>query len=161
MKEKNTTEDILSRSSLKENPFGVPSGYFAAMQEEVMQKISSGNAMEQEEEPQAAPATFITYFKPALSLAAVFAIVFGMGWSVMKVTEIYAPETELAKIDETPLTEEEEIISILDITLEDIYMAGNTAAEEDAQPTITLNKEVIEQYLIDSGYPLTGIATLE
>lgn len=161
MKEKNTTEDILSRSSLKENPFGVPSGYFAAMQEEVMQKISSGNAMEQEEEPQAAPATFITYFKPALSLAAVFAIVFGMGWSVMKVTEIYAPETELAKIDETPLTEEEEIISILDITLEDIYMAGNTAAEEDAQPTITLNKEVIEQYLIDSGYPLTAIATLE
>ena len=161
MKEKNTTEDILSRSSLKENPFGVPSGYFAAMQEEVMQKISSGNAMETEEEPQAAPATFITYFKPALSLAAVFAIVFGMGWSVMKVTEIYAPETELAKIDETPLTEEEEIISILDITLEDIYMAGNTAAEEDAQPTITLNKEVIEQYLIDSGYPLTAIATLE
>ena len=161
MKEKNTTEDILNRSSLKENPFGVPSGYFAAMQEEVMQKISSGNAMEQEEEPQAAPATFITYFKPALSLAAVFAIVFGMGWSVMKVTEIYAPETELAKIDETPLTEEEEIISILDITLEDIYMAGNTAAEEDAQPTITLNKEVIEQYLIDSGYPLTAIATLE
>lgn len=161
MKEKNTTEDILSRSSLKENPFGVPSGYFAAMQEEVMQKISSGNAMEQEEEPQAAPATFITYFKPALSLAAVFAIVFGMGWSVMKVTEIYAPETELAQIDETPLTEEEEIISILDITLEDIYMAGNTAAEEDAQPTITLNKEVIEQYLIDSGYPLTAIATLE
>ena len=161
MKEKNTTEDILSRSSLKENPFGVPSGYFAAMQEEVMQKISSGNAMEQEEEPQAAPATFITYFKPALSLAAVFAIVFGMGWSVMKVTEIYAPETELAQIDETPLTEEEEIISILDITLEDIYMAGNIAAEEDAQPTITLNKEVIEQYLIDSGYPLTAIATLE
>ena len=161
MKEKNTTEDILSRSSLKENPFGVPSGYFAAMQEEVMQKISSGNAMEQEEEPQAAPATFITYFKPALSLAAVFAIVFGMGWSVMTVTEIYAPETELAQIDETPLTEEEEIISILDITLEDIYMAGNIAAEEDAQPTITLNKEVIEQYLIDSGYPLTAIATLE
>ena len=79
MKEKNTTEDILGRSSLKENPFGVPSGYFAAMQEEVMQKISSGNAMETEEEPQAAPATFITYFKPALSLAAVFAIVFGMG----------------------------------------------------------------------------------
>ena len=161
MKEKNTTEDILSRSSLKENPFGVPSGYFAAMQEEVMQKISSGNAMEQEEEPQAAPATFITYFKPALSLAAVFAIVFGMGWSVMKVTEAYTPQTEFAQIDETPLTEEEEIISILDITLEDIYMAGNTTAEEDAQPTITLNKEVIEQYLIDSGYPLTAIATLE
>ena len=161
MKEKNNTEDILDRSSLKENPFGVPAGYFAAMQEEVMQKISPTPTMEPQEEAPAAPATFITYFKPALSLAAVFAIVFGMGWSVMKVTEIFAPEVPLAQTEDTPLTDEEEIISILNISVEDIYMAGNTAAEEDAQPTITLNKEVIEQYLIDSGYPLTAIATLE
>ena len=161
MKEKNTTEDILSRSSLKENPFGVPSGYFAAMQEEVMQKISSGNAMEQEEEPQAAPATFITYFKPALALVAVFAIVFGMGWSVMKVTEIYAPETPLAQTEEVSLTEEEEMISILDINIEDIYVASNPTAEDDLPANTTLNKEVIEQYLIDSGYPLTAIAILE
>ena len=161
MKEKNNTEDILGRSSLKENPFGVPAGYFAAMQEEVMQKISPTAAMEPQEEAPAAPATFITYFKPALSLAAVFAIVFGMGWSVMKVTEIYAPETELAKTEETPLTEEEEIISILDISIEDIYMAGTTVTEEDAPASTTLNKDVIEQYLIDSGYPLTAIATLE
>lgn len=161
MKEKNTAEDILGRSSLKENPFGVPSGYFAAMQEEVMQKISSGNAMEQEEEPQAAPATFITYFKPALSLAAVFAIVFGMGWSVMKVTEIFAPEVPLAQTEDTPLTDEEEIISILNISVEDIYMAGTTVTEEDAPASTTLNKDVIEQYLIDGGYPLTAIATLE
>ena len=161
MKEKNNTEDILGRSSLKENPFGVPAGYFAAMQEEVMQKISPTAAMEPQEEAPAAPATFITYFKPALSLAAVFAIVFGMGWSVMKVTEIYAPETELAKTEETPLTEEEEIISILDISVEDIYMAGTTVTEEDAPSSTTLNKDVIEQYLIDSGYPLTAIATLE
>ena len=66
MKEKNNTEDILGRSSLKENPFGVPAGYFAAMQEEVMQKISPTAAMELQEEAPAAPATFITYFKPAL-----------------------------------------------------------------------------------------------
>jgi hypothetical protein len=161
MKEKNNTEDILGRSSLKENPFGVPAGYFAAMQEEVMQKISSGNAMEQEEEPQAAPATFITYFKPALSLAAVFAIVFGMGWSVMKVTEIFAPEVPLAQTEDTPLTEEEEIISILNISVEDIYMAGATDTEEDAPASTAISEEMIEQYLIDSGYPLTALATLE
>ena len=161
MKDNNTTKDILERSSLKENPFGVPNGYFAAMQEEVMQKISSGNAMETEEEPQRAPVTFITYFKPALSLAAVFAIVFGMGWSVMKVTEIYAPETPLAQTEEISLTEEEEIISILDINVEDIYAASNPSAEDDLPANTTLDKEVIEQYLIDSGYPLTAIAILE
>ena len=40
-------------------------------------------------------------------------------------------------------------------------MAGATAIEEDAPASTTLNKDVIEQYLIDSGYPLTAIATLE
>ena len=161
MKEKNNTEDILGRSSLKENPFGVPAGYFAAMQEEVMQKISPTAAMEPQEEAPAAPATFITYFKPALSLAAVFAIVFGMGWSVMKVTEIFAPEVPLAQTEETPLTDEEEIISILNINVDDIYVAGAPADDEDLPFDTTLNKEVIEQYLIDSGYPLTAIAILE
>lgn len=161
MKEKNNTEDILGRSSLKENPFGVPAGYFAAMQEEVMQKISPTAAMEPQEEAPAAPATFITYLKPALSLAAVFAIVFGMGWSVMKVTEIFAPEVPLAQTEDTPLTDEEEIISILNISVEDIYMAGATDAEEENPASTAISEEMIEQYLIDSGYPLTAIATLE
>ena len=157
MKEKNTTEDILSKSLLKENPFGVPKGYFDAMKQEIMETISAKGAAQQEE-VETSPVTFMAYLKPALSLAAVFAIVFGMGWGVMKVTEAYAPQTEFAKIDETPLTEEEEIISILNITMEDI-MATNTATEET--PETTLDEEAIEQYLIDSGYPSTAIALVE
>ena len=159
MKEKNTTEDILSKSSLKENPFGVPKGYFDAMKQEIMETISAKGAAQQEE-VETSPVTFMAYLKPALSLAAVFAIVFGMGWSVMKVTEIYTPKTELAQTEETPLTEEEEIISILDITIEDIYMAGASTTEDDPA-NATLNEEVIEQYLIESGYPSTAIALLE
>jgi hypothetical protein len=84
-----------------------------------------------------------------------------MGWSVMKVTEAYVPETGSAKIDQTPLTEEEEIISILNISVEDIYMAGATDTEEDAPASTAISEEMIEQYLIDSGYPLTALATLE
>ena len=41
MKQKKEMEDILSRSSLKENHFGVPAGYFTSVQDEVMQKISA------------------------------------------------------------------------------------------------------------------------
>lgn len=158
MKDKLTQEDILSRSSLKENPFGVPKGYFDTMKQEIMETISAQGAAQHEEEMEVAPVTFMAYLKPALSLAAVFAIVFGMGWGVMKVTEAYAPQTEFAKIDETPLTEEEEIISILNITMEDI-MTTNTATEET--PETTLDEEAIEQYLIDSGYPSTAIALVE
>ena len=41
MKANKEPEDILDRSSLKENPFGVPQGYFENMQQEVMDKIAA------------------------------------------------------------------------------------------------------------------------
>ncbi len=160
MDKKNNIEDILSSQELKENPFGVPKGYFDTMKLEVMKKISAMGPMEQEEVEPAAPVTFIAYLKPAISLAAVFAIVFGMGYGVMKITDTYTPETELIGEENVTLTDEEEFISILNITLEDIYTADNHPHEE-ASGTIILDEEVIEQYLIDSGYPSTAIAQLE
>ena len=40
-------------------------------------------------------------------------------------------------------------------------MAGATDAEEENPASTAISEEMIEQYLIDSGYPLTAIATLE
>lgn len=158
MEKRNNTHDILQTSRLKENPFGVPGGYFASVKESVMEQIpapetSFGENQEREK------ATFMTYFKPALSLAAVFAIVFGMGWSVMKVTEIYAPEG-LAQTEEIQLTEEEELISILDISLETLISAENST-EEIAIDESLLNTEEIEQYLIDTRLPSYALALVE
>ena len=72
MKTNKVPEDILDRDVLKNNPFGVPEGYFRDMKQEVMDKIAATRIAEEDMAP-AEPATFFTYLKPALSLAAVFA----------------------------------------------------------------------------------------
>lgn len=173
MKEKKDMEDILGRSSLKENPFGVPKGYFETMQQEVIEKISAIPVMEQEyEEPVSQPVTFFTYLKPAIGLAAVFAIVFGMGYGVMKLTGTsqsesldlnlqadITPDEIVVENTGTELTEEE-VVSIMGNSLEDLFAQENTDSSTEIMQT-EINKEEIEQYLIDSRVTTTVLALLE
>lgn len=166
MKQNKEMEDILSRSSLKENPFGVPAGYFTSMQEEVMEKISARPVAQpySEEVSEAAPSTFLTYFKPALGLAATFGIIFGLGWGAMKITGTYTQDGAANEMSFTDNMQEEisedDIISILDITIEDLYAEGD-AETDTSTPTMVLDEETIEQYLIDTRLPSTAIALLE
>lgn len=166
MKQNQEMEDILSRGSLKENPFGVPAGYFTSVQEEVMEKISAipVAGTYSEEEVKAEPATFMTYFKPAFAMAAMFGLIFGIGWGAMKLTETGTGETTSDKTIITENTQgdmtEEEIISILNITIEDLYAAGDDEVETPAS-TMELDGETIEQYLIDTRLPSSAIALLE
>lgn len=167
MKQEKEMEDILSRSSLKENPFGVPAGYFTSMQEEVMEKISATPVAQpySKEETEAAPATFMTYFKPAFAMAAMFGLVFGIGWGAMKITGTYTedvPGNEHVVLGDVQreTEEEEDIYSILDITIEDILTADNAELDIPANPTV-LDDETIEQYLIDTRVSSTAIALLE
>ncbi len=166
MKQEKEMEDILSRSSLKENPFGVPAGYFTSMQEEVMEKISATPVAQpySKEETEAAPATFMTYFKPAFAMAAMFGLVFGIGWGAMKITGTYTEDVpgneQVVLGDVQGEMEEEDIYSILDITIEDILTADNAELDIPANPTV-LDDETIEQYLIDTRVSSTAIALLE
>ncbi len=164
MKQNKEMEDILSRSSLKENPFGTPAGYFTSVQEEIMQKISAIPVAKpyNEEAEEAAPATFMTYFKPAFSLAAMFGLIFGLGWGAMKITNTYTGDTpeNITVFSENTHEEmsEDDIISILDITVEDLYAAEAT----DSGHTMELDAQVIEEYLIeDTRLSTTAIALLE
>lgn len=162
----NDFKDILEEKKLKENPFGVPQGYFESMRQEVMEKISATPVYNP---AKAEPATFMTYFKPAFALAAVFAIVFGMGYGAMYITgtshnlgeELQAQQTDNAVVDDsgTELTEDE-IISIIGNTLENLYAQESSETTiEIAEPEI--NKEEIEQYLIDTRISTIALALLE
>ena len=166
MKQNKEMEDILSRSSLKENPFGVPAGYFTSMQEEVMEKISARPiaGTYSEETVQAAPATFMTYLRPAFAMAAMFGLIFGIGWSAMKITGSYTQDGAANEMIFTESMQEEisedEIISILDITIEDLYAEEDTETGTPVTTTV-LDEETIEQYLIDTRLPSMAIALLE
>lgn len=157
-------EDILGRETLKTNPFGVPQGYFANMKQEVMDKIAASTVAEEDMAP-AEPATFITYLKPALSLAAVFAMVFGIGYGAMKITGTYTDDaaeqvpvlSEVYTETSTGLTEEE-MISILDICMDDIIA---DQGEDEEEIALYINNEDIEEYLIENRISSIQIAMLE
>ena len=161
MKANKEPEDILGRSSLKENLFGVPQGYFENMQQEVMDKIAATSVAD-EDIAQAEPVTFLTYLKPAISLAAVFGIVFGLGYGTMKLTDSYnndIPESVLSETSSETSTglSEDEIISILDISIDDLL----TAQREEEIEQIQINNEEIEEYLIENRISSIQIAMLE
>lgn len=159
-------KDILEEKKLKENPFGVPQGYFESMRQEVMEKISATPVYVPEKEE---PATFMTYFKPAFALAAVFAIVFGMGYGAMYITgtaqdeetQLHAQQTleENATFAGTEISEDE-LIYLIGDTLENLYAQESSDASIDiVEPEI--NKEEIEQYLIDTRISTIALALLE
>lgn len=161
MKANREPEDILDRNSLKENPFGIPQGYFENMQQEVMDKIAATSVAD-EDIAQAEPATFLTYLKPAISLAAVFGIVFGLGYGTMKLTDSYnndIPESVLSETSSETSTglSEDEMISILDISIDDLL----TAQREEEIEQIQINNEEIEEYLIENRISSIQIAMLE
>ena len=91
-------------------------------------------------------------------------LVFGIGWGAMKITGTYTedvPGNEHVVLgDVQGETEEEDIYSILDITIEDILTAENAELDIPANPTV-LDDETIEQYLIDTRVSSTAIALLE
>lgn len=159
-------KDILEDRKLKENPFGVPQGYFESMRQEVMGKISATPVYDSQK---AEPATFMTYFKPAFALAAVFAIVFGMGYGAMYMTgtvqdeetQLQAQQTleENATFAGTEISEDE-LIYLIGDTLENLYAQESSDASIDiVEPEI--NKEEIEQYLIDTRISTIALALLE
>ncbi|MBQ7017467.1 MAG: hypothetical protein IJN06_00485 [Bacteroidales bacterium] len=159
-------KDILEKERLKENPFGTPQGYFESMRQEVMEKISATPVYVPEKEE---PATFMTYFKPAFALAAVFAIVFGMGYGAMYITgtaqdeetQLQAQQTleENATFAGTEISEDE-LIYLIGDTLENLYAQESSDASIDiVEPEI--NKEEIEQYLIDTRISTIALALLE
>ena len=159
-------KDILEKERLKENPFGTPQGYFESMRQAVMEKISATPVYVPEKEE---PATFMTYFKPAFALAAVFAIVFGMGYGAMYITgtaqdeetQLQAQQTleENATFAGTEISEDE-LIYLIGDTLENLYAQESSDASIDiVEPEI--NKEEIEQYLIDTRISTIALALLE
>lgn len=170
MNNKKEMDDILQRSSLKENPFGTPKGYFEAMQQEVLEKISAiPVAPEYDEEQVQEPATFKTYFVPAFSLAAMFGIIFGLGWGAMKLTGTGegSAQADLTVFSEnmeefaTPSVQteisEDEMLNILHISIEDLITAQNTEDEIYVQ----ISDEEIEEYLIENRISTTQLALLE
>lgn len=69
--------------SLKINPYTVPEGYFGSLEGRIMERIGGCGA---EGSCHGVPGVWERFFKPALGMALSFALVFAIGFGIMKLT---------------------------------------------------------------------------
>ena len=77
----NEMKDILSNRGQADNPFRMPEGYLDSFEDRLMARLA---AEETEATQPKRPVWRI--LKPALTLAAMFALIFGMGYGVLSLT---------------------------------------------------------------------------
>lgn len=78
----NEHNDILERARQAGQPFKAPEGYFETFEDRLMARIS----VEAQQPAQPKRQRIWIALKPALALAATFAIIFGMGYGVLSLT---------------------------------------------------------------------------
>lgn len=145
-------KDILQTPHLKENPYAVPNGYFASVEDAVHEKISaaSGNTN-----------PVLAFFKTSIALASVFGIVFGLGYGAMYLTDTLESQENLPE----PMAENDLDFDEMLIKTIGNYPIMETAEEIDNYPnmsdTLVIDKDQIEQYLIDSDISIAALAALE
>lgn len=146
-------DDILQKEYLRENPYTLPDNYFASVEDAVHKRIHK-------EETGSNPV--LAFFKTSIALACLFGIVFGFGYGAMYLTGTIDQE------EETVTYASLEGDSSIDELITKIM--GNspiieTAEEIEAYPnmpdTLSIDKEQIEQYLIDSNISISTLASLE
>lgn len=158
---KRGSKDILQDLSLKKNPFTVPEGYFNSLESELCAKIHGADKES---------STAFASLRTAMAMAAMFALIFGLGYSVLYITGTHTNPTE-----STNITAEAGLILTENNTEEDTlsdeellqyfgsYPSYNQETIEIIEViTPTVNKDEIEQYLIDTNVPsLVVLAALE
>ena len=132
----NKHKNILENSTLKANPFIVPNGYFAEVERSVMETITPTGQQQGKNR-----FGIFEILKPAIGLAACFALIFGIGYGALYLTGN---------------TESKNSTSTVQIAEENI--PESTETESD---TIYINEEAAEEYLINSGVSSSTLASLE
>lgn len=95
-----------SRALHDENPFRVSEGYFDSLEDRLMARVAAEEAARGEARPQR-PVWRI--LRPALTLAAMFALIFGMGYGVLSLTHTLDRGTGTTTVENYASAEEEMI----------------------------------------------------
>jgi hypothetical protein len=148
----NIKPDILENRHLKEDPFILPDNYFDSLENSIRGKI----AAEQESHK-----GIWNMLKPAIGLAASFALILGIGYGFMRLTgslektEQTRTATNKESAKDTSVISEEEVLK--KVLYENGYEATTTIMEQPAAPT----GDEIEEYLINSDISTTSLVAME
>lgn len=124
-----------------DNPFRVPEGYLDSFEDRLMERIAAEEA-EASQAKRQRPVWRV--LKPAFTLAAMFALIFGMGYGVLSLTHTLDRGIGTAAADEFASAEEE---LIRPISLINYYQAAESE-EENAE----LDEETLVNYLTELSY---------
>jgi hypothetical protein len=117
--------DILQREEFRQNPFTVPEGYFASLEDSLRDKVFAAEKK---------PAAFVGILKPALMMACSFAVIFGLGYGILSMTGSFADKTQMSAYDEVAAAVENfnpALFEYLDEFDIENYQAMYTPSEED------------------------------
>ena len=132
----NEIKDIDRDRIMADNPFRVPEGYLDSFEDRLMARIA---AEEAEASQTRRPHPVWRILKPALTLAAMFALIFGMGYGVLSLTHTLDRGAGTAATDGFASAEEE---LIRPISLIDYYQAAAPVEE-----TGEIDEETLVSYL--------------
>ena len=88
--ERNNEKDILQKDGMRTLPFSTPEGYFDSVEERLRERTFQTR-------PSAKWETWGKTLKAGLGLAASFLLIAGMGWGIMKLTNLKQNQTALAE----------------------------------------------------------------
>ena len=117
--------DILQREEFRQNPFTVPEGYFASLEDTLRDKVFATEKK---------PAAFIGVLKPALMMACSFAVIFGLGYGILSMTGSFSGKTQVTAYDEIAAAVENfdpAMFEYLDELDFEGYQAQYTPSEEE------------------------------
>ena len=126
----NGQNDILERAQQGGNPFRTPEGYFDSLEDRLTARISVEEAA-----PETGRRRLWTVLKPALALAATFALVFGMGYGVLSFTHTLDRGTDTAAPDYAAAEEE----MIRPASLINYYQTDSQAEDDELDEETLLN----------------------
>lgn len=96
----NEEKDILELARQEGNAFRTPEGYFDSLEDRVMARIAAETAQTPARRP------VWSVLKPALTLAAMFALIFGMGYGVLSLTHTLGRDANVAATEYASAEEE-------------------------------------------------------
>lgn len=130
----NEQMDMLKDLASKDNPFRTPEGYLDSLEDRLMARIAAETA-EEASSKQQKPVWRI--LKPALTLAAMFALIFGMGYGVLSLTHTLDRGTDTAA--EGYASAEEELIH--PVSLINYYQSA------EPEEAVEFDEETLISYL--------------
>ena len=155
--ERNNEKDILQKDGMKTLPFSTPEGYFDSVEERLRERTF-------QKEPSAKWDAWAKALKASLALAASFLLIAGMGWGIMKLTNLKQNQTAVLaeQTEETDMMLDSLVNRFGAIEVVDVYR--NSISQDIQEENDALSAEeydALEEYITTMAPSYPGLIAEE